>query len=107
MRTKGQLAKPADFTTRVLLDREAQTSYVKGIVEFPNRIPQSDQVYASVASIVQDEFKLSRADAIAALAVRIGSPCRSKLALQSRCNRCSRARTGHGTRSTSTHSRAC
>lgn len=55
----------ADFVTRVLLDREAQTHFIKGIVEFPNRLPATS--YPSVASIVADEFNLTRSQAVMAL----------------------------------------
>jgi len=61
----------ADFVTRVLLDREAQTHFIKGIVEFPNRLPATadrpETLYASVASIVADEFHLTRIQAVVAL----------------------------------------
>jgi hypothetical protein len=63
--------KLADFVTRVLLDREAQTPFVKGIVEFPSRLPATgdrpETLYASVASIIADEFHLTRSQAVVAL----------------------------------------
>ena len=72
MLSKKTLAAVADFTTKVLLDREAQTGYVRGIVEFPNRLPASadtpETVYAPVVNIIADEFRLSRTDALAWLA---------------------------------------
>ena len=43
MLSKSKLATVADFTAKVLLDREAQTGYVRGIVEFPNRLPATDR----------------------------------------------------------------
>ena len=72
MLSKKTLAAVADFTTKVLLDRETQTGYVRGIVEFPNRLPASadtpETVYAPVVNIIADEFRLSRAEALAWLA---------------------------------------
>ena len=66
------LAAVADFTAKVLLDREAQTGYVRGIVEFPNRLPATDTgaetIYAPVVTIVADEFRLSRTEALDSLA---------------------------------------
>ena len=72
MLSKKTLAAVADFTTKVLLDREAQTGYVRGIVEFPNRLPASadapETVYAPVVNIIADEFRLSRTEALTWLA---------------------------------------
>jgi hypothetical protein len=72
MLSKSKLATVADFTAKVLLDRETQTGYVRGIVEFPNRLPATDTgaetIYAPVVTIVADEFRLSRTEALASLA---------------------------------------
>ena len=72
MLNKETLAAVADFTAKVLLDREAQTGYVRGIVEFPNRLPASadtpETVYAPVVTIIADEFRLSRTEALDSLA---------------------------------------
>ena len=67
MLSKSKLATLADFTAKVLLDRESQTGYVRGIVEFPNRLSATDgpeTVYAPVVTIVADEFRLSRTEAL-------------------------------------------
>jgi len=70
--TKSKLNVLADFAAKVLLDREAHTGFVRGIVEFPNRLPATDQsaevLYAPMVSIVADEFSLTRDEALAALA---------------------------------------
>ena len=72
MLSKKTLATVADFTAKVLLDREAQTGYVRGIVEFPNRLPATDTgaetIYAPVVTIIADEFRLSRTEALDSLA---------------------------------------
>ena len=72
MLSKSKLATVADFTAKVLLDREAQTGYVRGIVEFPNRLPATtegpENLYAPVVTIVADEFRLSRTEALDSLA---------------------------------------
>jgi hypothetical protein len=72
MLSKKTLATVADFTAKVLLDRETQTGYVRGIVEFPNRLPATETgaetIYAPVVTIVADEFRLSRTEALASLA---------------------------------------
>ena len=79
MLSKSKLATVADFTAKVLLDREAQTGYVRGIVEFPNRLPATDTgaetIYAPVVTIVADEFRLSRTEALDSLAqVAVAKP---------------------------------
>ena len=69
--SKLKLATLADFTAKVLLDRETHTGYVRGIAEWPNRLATTDgaeTVYPPVVTLVADEFALTRTDAVSALA---------------------------------------
>ena len=69
--TRSKLSNLADFLAKVLRDRETHTGYVRGIAEWPNRVPANDgaeTVYPPVVTLVADEFEISRTDAITALA---------------------------------------
>ena len=69
--SRSKLSTLADFLNKVLVDREAQTGYVRGIAEWPNRVATpngAETVYPPVVALVADEFELSRTDAITALA---------------------------------------
>jgi len=69
--TRSRLSNLVDFLAKVLVDRETQTGYVRGIAEWPNRLATPDgveTVYPPVVTLVADEFEFSRTDAITALA---------------------------------------